>query len=52
MKRDDRDVDSADAPANGVRQCKKALLSNLIAQKMVTKAFAMLVLHDAIRAAG
>ena len=52
MKRDDRDVDSADAPANGVRQCKKALLSNLIPQKMVTKAFAMLVLHDAIRAAG
>ena len=52
MKRDDRDVDSADAPANGVRQCKKALLSNLIAQKMVTKAFARLVLHDATRAAG
>lgn len=46
------DVDSADGPPDGVRQLKKALLSNLIAQKMVAKAFAKLVFYDAIRAAG
>ena len=46
------DVDSANGPSNPVRQLKKALLSNLIAQKMLTKAFAKLVFYDAIRAAG
>jgi hypothetical protein len=39
-------------PSNASHQLKKALLSNLIAQKMLTKAFAKLVFYDAIRAAG
>lgn len=52
MRGDDVDVDSADGPRNAAHQLKKALLSNLIAQKMVAKAFAKLVFYDAIRAAG